>query len=355
MIITTTGFFNTGSSAITHLINEFDEINNKEDVYEVRFLYDPDCIADLEYHLVDNPHRQNTSYAIKRFKKYIDFNTNPLINNHYEKICKGKFKTISYDYINEISKFQYFGSSNIDTFDKSIMFCFINRCYQKVLRTLIQAGFKNRFRDSLLSGKTIQYAGLFDREKFLNVTRKYVERIMSYFRQDNSEFILIDQLVPPSDIQRYIRYFPYDEEIRVFVVDRDPRDLYTTCKYFLNSKAIPVGNVIQFCDWFEWTRGQSEIKKDPKCVMRIQFEDLIYDYEETRRKIIDFCGIEKMKCSKKGQIFKPENSINNTQVWLRFPESKEDVEYIFNRLNNYCYDFDSKIKKPNFAEKMFDC
>lgn len=354
MIITTTGFFNTGSSAIIHLLKEFDAINSQDEVYEVRFLYDPDCISDLEYHLIENPHRQNTSYAIQRFKKYIDFNTNPILNHHYEKICKGNFKKLSYKYIDDISLFKYYGVSHIDTFDKSVVFCFFNRCYQKVLRLFLGFGIKNRFNESLLPENTVQYAGLYEKDRFIEITRNYVKSVLRYFNPKGDDYFLIDQLVPPSNIGRYLNYLP-EKDVRVFVVDRDPRDLYVTCKYFLNSKAIPVENVKQFCDWYEWTRGQSKVKEDPECVMRIQFEDLIYDYEATRQRIIDFCAIEKMNCSKKGEIFIPENSINNTQVWLRFPESKEDVEYIFNRLNKYCYDFDSKIKKPNFAGKMFDC
>ena len=354
MIITTTGFFNTGSSAIIHVLKEFDAIYNQDEVYEVRFLYDPDCISDLEYHLIENPHRQNTSYAIQRFKKYIDYNTNPILNRHYEKICKGNFKKLSYQYIDDISLFKYYGVSHIDTFDKSVLFCFLNRCYQKVLRLFLGFGIKNRFKESLLSKKTVQYAGLFEKDRFISATRKYVESVLRYFNPKCNDYFLIDQLVPPSNISRYLNYLP-DRYVRVFVVDRDPRDLYVTCKYFLNSKSIPVENVDQFCDWFEWTRGQSRVNVDSEYVMRIQFEDLIYDYEATRQRIIDFCGIQRLHCTKKRKIFKPENSINNTLVWLRFPESVNDVEYIKKRLHKYCYDFDSKEIKPNYAKKTFDC
>lgn len=356
MIITTTGFFNTGSSAITHMLKEFDSIYNEENVYEVRLLYDPDGIGDLEYHLIDNPHRQNTSYAIKRFKKYIDRNTNPLINHHYEKICKGCFKKISYQYIDAITDFKYNGVSHIDTFDKSVFFCFWNRVYQKILHCFLSVGIKNVFRDCLLPEKTIQYAGTYREEKFLEETRKYVNKLLMYLGKQYSDYVLIDQLVPPSNIQRYIRYFPENEKVKVFVVDRDPRDLYVTCKYFLNSKAFPCDSPEAFCDWFEWTRGQSYAKPDPLCVMRIQFEDLIYEYEETRNRIIRFCELENEVCSRKKQVFKPKLSINNTQVWLRYPEAAKDVKYIYDRLYKYCYNFDSKSMRPDYKNsKMFDC
>ena len=99
MIIIPTGFYNTGSSAITHLLMEVEGVKDADSTYEIRILFDPDTIRDLEYHLVEMPHRQYTSYAIKRFKKWIDFNSNPLCNHHYEKLCKGQFRKISYEYI----------------------------------------------------------------------------------------------------------------------------------------------------------------------------------------------------------------------------------------------------------------
>ena len=94
LIITTTGFYNTGSSAITHMLSEFDGIDNKSGVYEMRFIYDPDCISDLEYNLIENPHRHNTSYSLVRFKKYIDFNSNNLTTKNYVKAILEKSRTI---------------------------------------------------------------------------------------------------------------------------------------------------------------------------------------------------------------------------------------------------------------------
>lgn len=204
MIITSTGFFNTGSSAITHILKEFDVVNNVDDVYEVRLLYDPDGIGDLEYHLIENPHRQNTSYAIKRFKKYIDFNSNSLCNHHYERICKGNFKKRSYQYIDSLSDFKYCGVSHIDAFDKGVVFCFINRVYQKIIRSCLNRGIQNKLRTSLLSPKTIQYAGTYNSDKFLALTKEYVKDILTYFNPSGEEYFLIDQFVPPSiEIMHY--------------------------------------------------------------------------------------------------------------------------------------------------------
>lgn len=356
MVITTTGFYNTGSSVVTNIFQELDEIGNDGGVYEIRLLYDPDCISDLEYNLINNPHRQNTSYAIKRFKKYIDYNSNKLVNHHYEILCKGKFKKISYEYINSICDFKYHGKTHIDLIDRSICFNFMNRCYLKLIRSLFSNGYPKWVRTSLLSDNIEQFGGTFDYKKFLNATNKYIDQIIDFCNDKNKEHVMIDQLFPPTNVERYRRYISKDRDVRVFIVDRDPRDLYVACKYFERTSAIPCSNIIEFCDWFKWTRNQSKIKEDPDFLMRVQYEDLIYDYESTREKVLRFCEMENAVCNKKGEIFKPMESINNTQIWNRYPESIEEVRQIEKILKDYCYDFESKEIKPDFENgKMFEC
>ena len=70
-IITTTGCYGTGSSAVTDFLKEFGNISCRDD-YEVRFVYDPDGIDELEYYLFDNPNRHNSSNQIKRFLKNME-------------------------------------------------------------------------------------------------------------------------------------------------------------------------------------------------------------------------------------------------------------------------------------------
>ena len=355
MIITTTGFFNTGSSVITNILQEMGCIGNKDDVYELRILYDPDCISDLEFNLIENPHRQNTSYAIKRFKRYVDKNSNPLFNHHYEKICNGYFKIISYEYINNISDFTFSARSHLECFDKGVVFNLANRVYMKAIRTIFKSGVPQFINPSLLSNNITQYAGTLDCNLFFKETKEYINRIIAYCNPEDKDYVMIDQLVPPTNVSRYLNYLPDNQTIRVFIVDRDPRDLYFTCKYFLNSKAIPCQEPATFCRWYKWTREQSHVKDDPNCVMRIQFEDLIYKYEITRKKVLSFCGIEDCNCTKKS-IFNPELSIQNTQVWLRFPEYSEELAIIEDLLSKYCYDFSSSPLKPDLQNgKMFDC
>ncbi len=355
LLITTTGYYNTGSSAITHLLSELDGVDNQAGVYEVRLLYDPDCVSDLEYNLIESPHRNNTSNALIRFKEYIDFNSWKLTNHHYESLCEGNFRKISYDYINDLVDFKYLGASHIDVYNRGSLFWIINRIYKKIVYSIF-GNIPPKYVPGTLMNPQQQYAGTCDREKFIRATHQYMEKILSYMNKSNSEVLMIDQIFPPTNIKRYTEYIPDNYNVKTFIVDRDPRDLYIICKYLQNTRVIPCQTPEIFCDWFLWTRNQSLQQPDSDCFMRINFEDLIYRYEETREKVIKFCGLDGLSCSNKLQVFKPNLSINNTQVWRRYQGIEKEVEYISERLKEFCYDYDSFDLKPDFIHgKMFDC
>lgn len=355
ILITTTGCFNTGSSAITHLLSEMDGVCCPTGTYEMRLLYDPDCISDLEFQLIENPHRHNSSNAIDRFKRYIDFNSQRLTNYHYEQLCHGHFREISYAYIKAISDFCYYACSHIDIYNKGFLPWLMNRVYKKMVSVLF-----NRIPPGFLPysiiGDQKLYAGTFDGNKFLEATRQYVGQILSYIDPSGNDVVILDQLVPPTNIKRYSRYLPLDYNLKTIIVERDPRDLYVTCKYLIKTNIIPCQSPDVFCRWFLWTRGQSFLQPDSDTILRLYFEDMIYDYENTRKKILHFCGLEGKTCSRKGQIFQPHLSLNNTQVWHRYPQSLKEVAYIQEHLKDYCYNFDSYEMKPDFKNgKMFDC
>lgn len=354
-IITTTGFFNTGSSAITHILKEIESVYVPDNLYEMRLLYDPDCISDLEYNLVENAHRQNSSHALKRFKKYIDFNSNNLLNHHYNKMFRNDFKNISYKYIANLTKFNYYGFSHIDKYDKGKMFWFLDRIYIKIIKTLFLNKRRPKFiKPTLLSSKTLQYGTIYEKKEFYNVTKNYIGELFSLIK-NNNEFIAIDQLVPATNVDRYLNYIPDDYQTKVFIVDRDPRDLFVTFKYFNKEKGIPCKKVEDFCEWFALTREQAAKQYDSNKVMRVQFEDLVYDYEKVRKNILTFVGID-TKYVATFKCFNPDKSINNTQVWYRYPQAKKEIEYIESNLSDYLFDFEKFTKKPNFKKgNMFDC
>ena len=69
-VITCISFHGTGSGAVDDFFKEFDNCPSAPSDVECRFLQDPDGVCDLEYNLIDNPHRLNSGYALKRYMAY---------------------------------------------------------------------------------------------------------------------------------------------------------------------------------------------------------------------------------------------------------------------------------------------
>ena len=73
--------------------------------------------------------------------------------------------------------------------------------------------------------------------------------------------------------------------------------------------------------------------------MLLQFEDLIYHYEETAKKLIEWLKLNPKEHNRKKEIFSPEKSKKNTQVWLQHNVPAEAIRYIEQELAEYLYDF----------------
>ena len=69
-IISCASYYGSGSSAITDLISEYDNVFSFTDE-EFRFTHDPDGISDLEYNLVQNFNRHNSGRALKRYSSIL--------------------------------------------------------------------------------------------------------------------------------------------------------------------------------------------------------------------------------------------------------------------------------------------
>ena len=78
---------------------------------------------------------------------------------------------------------------------------------------------------------------------------------------------------------------------------------------------------------------------DDKMVCFIQFEDMVYKYDETTKKIANLLGFELKEQTKKKQYFDPRRSINNTYTWKKVKCNLAEIEYIENELGEYLYSF----------------
>ena len=102
-------------------------------------------------------------------------------------------------------------------------------------------------------------------------------------------------------------------------------------------------NVEDFCKWFEYTRAHRKTEQfDDERVCFIQFEDMVYKYDDITKKIANWLGLELKAQTKKGQYFDPSRSVRNTCTWKKVKCDPAEIEYIENKLGEYLYNFPKK-------------
>lgn len=330
-ILTVASYYGSGSSAVTDFLSEFDGVKSLTN-YEFRFAHDPDGLAELEYNLVQNFNRHNSGHALKRYRDLVDYYSNHLMVKRYEPFFQNHWKKVSYDYIQSLVEFSYPGCWQYDFYDKGDWYEFWHKLPDRVLKRTL---WRNKPDKHLFFEKDVLYAAHPTEEKFLQCTKKYTDKLMNLANLEQMPYIIVDQLLPSSNIERHIRYF---SNIKVFVVDRDPRDVFLLSKYEWNDMIVPK-NLDLFCQWFAYNRctRQSEHWNEDH-VMFVQFEDIIYHYEETTGKIMNWLGLKDEEHFSPMSKLNPAISIKNTRYWERHPEYVDEARYIAERLPQYIYE-----------------
>ena len=346
MKITTTGFYGTGSSAITDLLKEYSTVACKDD-YELRFLFDPDGISDLEYNLIENPNRHNSSHSLKRFIRNMERLDHIWFVNRYNKYFDGTFLSHVNTFIESIVELEYSASWHYDVYDRGNAYYILTRSYSKIRALAHKILHTKMDGRSLQSNKDRAYLTTMNEEVFLEATRNLVDNLVTKLNPENKPYVMLDQLVPPSNIERYKRYV---NNLKVIVVDRDPRDIFLLEKEVWRGTVAPTNSVEEFCKWYRWTRNTAKKGIDGDTLF-IQFEDLIYQYQTTVKTIEVFLDLK--ACDHVGikSSFNPQKSINNTQLWNVYTQYSNEMQYIYEHLTEYCYDFPLDVKSDRVNVK----
>jgi len=175
------------------------------------------------------------------------------------------------------------------------------------------------------------------KDKFYRITNNYITDVLNMIGNANED-LLLDQLLLPYNLFRMKNYF--NDNIKVIVVERDPRDVFLLNKYQWQKKldGVPFSlDVKEFCKQYRLMR-EMEKEANNKNIYRINFEDLVYKYEDTAKGIIDFLEYKDRNHLIKKERFNPDVSIKNTQIFMD-PKYKEEREYIEDNLKEYLYSF----------------
>ncbi len=328
MIIGACGYGATGSSVISDLLQEYEEIQ-VFDTFESWWSYRVDGLEDLEYHLMKQYAKgESCDAAIRRFLRKSKSYMVPFIH----KPCNGKkFYELSRQFIDKITQFQFRGCYTSDV------------CTGYVMRDFFAFASKKIFMPKVIEkivGKQVylwpcaeKYFAV-EPENFYDAAKAYTSAVLEAMGADLNKPVCLDQPFSGNNPQDSFKFF--DDPYAV-VVDRDPRDLYLMLKFSKHpdGKFIPTDDVDKFIVYY---RNLRKHKAENSRVLYIRFEDMIYNYEESVRKIESFLSIHNHVRVK--QVFNPARSINNTQLIRLHPEEKENVKKIESNLREFLYNFE---------------
>lgn len=330
-LITTTGFGGTGSSAITDILKEFSNVLSKSD-QEIWLYQDLWGISDLEYYLLEGSHRSKTSYAIKKFKVNLEKNSKQYFNYFGQGI-----NNIISEYVEGLSNVKFKKAESIFEVESKVYGYFLFKLIPKFI------SLRNKLFN--LNAEIIKFNyPLINKSFFVpnysffyGLTKQMSRKLVSLLDPKmDFEFIVIDQLIPATNYQRYFNYF---DNIKIVIVDRDPRDLYLLNEVIWRKAPFvaDTSNVEEFVKWFRAIRIDPLSAHNSNNVLRIQFEDLIYSYEDTLAVMLGFLGINHSNHIYKFKFFNPEKSKINTRLWVGRNDYKVEIEYIEKHLKEFCF------------------
>mgnify|MGYP002518478846 FL=1 len=337
-IIVPTGYMGSGSSAITDLVSEFENCQNEYKSYEYVMMHCPNGVFDLEDKLLVGNNALRSDEAIRSFELQMQklYNKKFWWVGNYKKIISPNFMNITNAYISRIQEFNFQGYWYTHEELNSSMF----------LKLLIRKPLKIFFGNKIKFKKILKYSdgmriSYIKPDKFYHETHEYIYKLIEEISQ-GKENIILDQFLLPYNLFRVDNYF--DDSLKVIVVERDPRDVFIINKYIWQEKQICVPfplDVYEFCEFYQKMR-ESEKQCTSNKVLRVKFEDLIYNYDKELQKITKFLNFSSSEHINKKTRFNPEISIKNTQLF-RKEEYQEESKIIEEKLKKYLYNFPYEI------------
>lgn len=330
-IITCTGHGGTGSSFITDFFKEFDNVRSTGD-FEFTLSYDVDGIYDL-YHNINHYTSFHIAESFDRFDKLCCD-----IRKSYKNALGYDIYPLLRDYINAITEIDWNGfwpeHVRREPYIKRALLYYIPNIIQRNLNKIANFNGDYEYVDRTIR-KPMRIS--VDSSLFLQETKKMYKRIFDIINiSERYTHIVLDRLVPPTNIEDYMMFI---DNLKVVVVDRDPRDLYLLNKKYWHEGWIPedVDKFIKLYRFHRLKDKERSMIEDHSSILRVKLEDGIFDYDNIDTRLCDFAGINKERHTQKMQFFNPEISKKNVQLWKDEKSYLTDVFKIEKELTEYLY------------------
>jgi hypothetical protein len=284
----------------------------------------------LENSLVNNWDFMRNDIAIRNFLAYCDmFGRSSGLFKRYGKDFSSKLNInlvdLAEDYINSLIDMSYIGDSALHRYDSSAFKLFVAKIRSRLGKNNAIKTYYSRISEDL----------------FIIETRRFLDNLFINYLCDDTTIVL-DQAISASNIKKTIKYF---KSSKVIVIDRDPRDIYID----LAKNNLLIGAELKIHDsadkYIKWHNAmrinvENEIEDAwlSKIVLRLNYEDLVYNYKQSVEKIINFFEGDITHESQYSH-FNPDSEAtkNNVGLWKKY-DNKSVMNEISDKLNQYCVD-----------------
>lgn len=333
-VVIPTGYMGSGSSALTDLIGEFRGYTENHGSFEYIFLHCPDGVFDLEEKLLRNNNAIRSDEAIHSFIETMEtlFESRFWWPGNYRANLSETFMDRVYAFVDELVDF----TSDAYWYHQERL------TGPQLALSLAKRACTHLTRGVIGFPKMLRYApmaiALPTSEEYYRAARHFLQDIFIDLGIEEHH-LLLDQLVLPFNLSRLDSYF--SDNAFVFVVQRDPRDVFLLNKYVWLPQGNPVPfptDVHAFCAYYRRMRDMETFPHSFSHVMRLSFEDLLYRYDDTVATIRKTLGLQADDHVAPRTKLVPEQSLNNTQLFL-IPDYRDERIAIERALPEFLYRF----------------
>ena len=342
MIIGDCGFSWYGSSAVCDYLKEYEGFDVC-DWIEFILAYHPDGLSDLDYNLNINCAKfLSSGVAIPRFQ-----NVSKLLLNN---VTHGKIVKLTEDYLEKLVQVRWLGMNGAREYLLGHPYIYgkiVERIINRRLYARIPEKIAKRFKLYPLKEQCFSIRP----DKFIEYTQEYIDSILECLGLDLNKKIVLNQPFAGNVPTVTMKYF---RDAKAIIVDRDPRDLYLLAKEYYPTRTYqtPHDNVEDFISFFinmHKTLAQEVVDRN---VLKVRFEDMVYNYNSTSVSINKFIGISEEDHISPLKYFDPSKSVANTRRFEKCKKYSGDIAIIESELKDYLFDF-SNFQIDN-SGVMFD-
>lgn len=353
IFLSVTGYFGSGSSAIVDFLKGYRTcaIASPTEIYEHTPFYMPGGLFDLAGILLSPYVSPYTSD--KAINAFISC-AKRLNDNDF-----GWFGSYKHYYGNEYMEIVDNFVSNIAVKRDRNNASHVKSVEFSLIRVLLQIAAKivynrkiHKWGRKYVYDKEPGYFSLPTEKEFNNAAREYILNYMNMC-STGGRVNIFDHLIWPQQSIVIDNFFP--ENFKVIIVGRDPRDVFLLNKYFWFKPPVSTAppffptEEAQFVD--EWRRTVV-LQKNTDKVLHVQFENFVYNFNEEKKRIEDFLGLDATEYDITKSLFDPSKSIENTQIFRYSLKWDDEVAGISKSLSEYLYDFPYERVPDN--KKWFD-